>query len=73
MSDNGNGKVLVFSGRSNPELAKDICGYMDVPLGRCMTRDFADNEIFVKIDENVRGGDVFVIQSTCNPGNTNLM
>ena len=73
MSDNGNGKALVFSGRSNPELAKDICGYMDVPLGRCMTRDFADNEIFVKIDENVRGGDVFVIQSTCNPGNTNLM
>lgn len=73
MSDNGNGKVLVFSGRSNVELAEDICRYMDVPLGRCMIRDFADQEIFVKVDENVRGGDVFVIQSTCNPGNTNLM
>jgi ribose-phosphate pyrophosphokinase len=73
MSDNGNGKVLVFSGRSNPELAEDICRYMDVPLGRSMIRDFADQEIFVKIGENVRGGDVFVIQSTCNPGNTHLM
>ncbi len=42
-------------------------------MGRCMIRDFSDQEIFVKIDENVRGGDVFVIQSTCNPGNKNLM
>ncbi len=73
MGDNGNGKVLVFTGRSNRGLAEDICRYMDVPLGRCMIRDFADKEIFVKIDENVRGGDVFVIQSICNPGNTHLM
>jgi len=46
---------------------------MEVPLGRRKICDFADREIFVKIEENVRGGDVFVIQSTCNPGNTNLM
>ena len=73
MGDNGNGKVLVFSGRANPELAEDICRYMNVSLGKTEIRDFSDKEIFVKIDENVRGGDVFVIQSTCYPGNTNLM
>jgi ribose-phosphate pyrophosphokinase len=73
MSKNGNGKVLVFSGRANPELAQDICDYMKVPLGRTVIKDFSDKEIYVKIEENVRGGDVFVIQSTCYPGNTNLM
>lgn len=73
MGDNKNGRVLVFSGRSNPGLAEAICQYMKVPIGRRQIRDFSDQEIFVKIDENVRGGDVFVIQSTCNPGNTNLM
>ncbi len=73
MGNNGNGPVLVFSGRSNTDLADSICQYMQVPLGRSTIRDFSDQEIFVKIEENVRGGDVFVIQSTCNPGNTNLM
>lgn len=73
MGNNGNGPVLIFSGRSNPDLTEAICQYMQVPMGRCMIRDFSDQEIFVKIDENVRGGDVFVIQSTCNPGNKNLM
>jgi len=73
MDKNENGRVLVFSGRANPELARDICKYMNVPLGRTQIRDFADQEIFIKIDENVRGGDVFVIQSTSRPGNTNLM
>lgn len=73
MTNNNNGRVLVFSGRSNPKLAEDICKYMQVPLGKTTIRDFADNEIYVKIGENVRGSDVFVIQSTCNPGNKNLM
>jgi ribose-phosphate pyrophosphokinase len=73
MGTNGNGPVLVFSGRSNPGLTEAICQYMEVPVGRRMIRDFSDQEIFVKIEENVRGADVFVIQSTCNPGNTNLM
>ena len=73
MTNNDNGKVLVFSGRSNPKLAEEICKYMHMPLGKSIIRDFADNEIYVKIGENVRGGDVFVIQSTCNPGNKNLM
>ncbi len=73
MTNNDNGKVLVFSGRSNPKLAEEICKYMHVPLGKRIIRDFADSEIYVKIGENVRGSDVFVIQSTCNPGNKNLM
>ncbi len=73
MDKNGNGRVLVFSGRANPQLAEDICRYMNVDLGRTVIKDFSDKEIYVKIEENVRGGDVFVIQSTCFPGNTNLM
>ena len=73
MGNNGNGPVLIFSGRSNPDLTKAICLEMQVPVGRSTIRDFSDQEIFVKIEENVRGGDVFVIQSICNPGNTNLM
>jgi ribose-phosphate pyrophosphokinase len=68
-----NGKALVFSGRANMGLAKSICEYMKVPLGKSIVRDFSDNEIYVRIEENVRGGDVFIIQSTCTPGNTNIM
>ncbi len=71
MSDNG--KVLVFSGRANEELAQEICDYMNVPLGRSVVKDFSDGEVYVRIGENVRGGDVFVIQPTCSPGNTHLM
>jgi len=73
MGNNGNGPVLIFSGRSNLGLTVAICKYMQVPVGRSLIRDFSDQEIFVKIEENVRGGDVFVVQSICNPGNTNLM
>jgi len=71
MSDNGN--VLVFSGRANTDLAQDICKYMDIGLGKTVIKAFSDGEIYVRIEENVRGGDVFVIQPTCSPGNTNLM
>ena len=73
MDQNLNGRVLIFSGRANVELAKDICKYMNIELGRTVVKDFSDEEIYVRIEENVRGGDVFVIQPTCNPGNTNLM
>jgi len=73
MGNNGNGPVLIFSGRSNPDLTESICRYIQAPVGRRTIRDFSDREIFVKIEENVRGGDVFVVQSICNPGNTNLM
>lgn len=71
--DSNNGKVLVFSGRANLALANEICDYLNIPLGRTVIKDFADTEIYVRLDENVRGGDVFLIQPTCNPGNTNLM
>jgi len=65
--------MLIFSGRANPLLAENICKYLDIPLGKTVIRDFSDNEIYVRIEENVRGGDVFIIQPTCFPGNTNVM
>ena len=73
MFSNDNRRALVFSGRANQKLTEEICKYMDVPLGKTVIRDFSDKEIYVKIEENVRGGDVFVVQSTCFPGNTNMM
>ena len=73
MFSNDNRRALVFSGRANQKLTEEICKYMNVPLGKTVIRDFSDKEIYVKIEENVRGGDVFVVQSTCFPGNTNLM
>ncbi|PIR00577.1 MAG: phosphoribosylpyrophosphate synthetase [Nitrospinae bacterium CG11_big_fil_rev_8_21_14_0_20_45_15] len=71
--DNNNGRPLVFSGRANLELAKDICKYLDISLGQIDIKNFSDQEIFVRIEENVRGGDVFIIQPTCYPGNEHLM
>ena len=73
MFSSENRRVLVFSGRANQTLTGEICEYMDVPLGKTVIRDFSDKEIYVRIEENVRGGDVFVVQSTCFTGNTNLM
>ena len=73
MFSSDNGRVLVFSGRANQKLTEEICRYMKVPPGKTVIRDFSDKEIYVRIEENVRGGDVFVVQSTCFPGNTNLM
>ena len=73
MFSSENRRVLVFSGRANQTLTGEICEYMDVPLGKTVIRDFSDKEIYVRIEENVRGGHVFVVQSTCFPGNTNLM
>jgi len=65
--------LLVFSGNSNKALAEDICKYLDVKLGDAIVDEFSDGEISVKINENVRGHDVFVVQSTCFPTNTYLM
>ena len=73
MYSSDNGRMLVFSGRANLLLAENICKYLDIPLGKTVIRDFSDKEIYVRIEENVRGGDVFVIQPTCFPGNTNVM
>ncbi len=65
--------MKLFTGRANPELAKRICDYIGLPLGRLTIGNFADGEISCKIDEDVRGRDVFLIQPTCPPVNESLM
>lgn len=66
-------KLKIFSGNSNIPLAREICGHLAVPLGSAKVKNFSDGEIMVEIGENVRGRDVYVIQSTCAPTNNNLM
>lgn len=63
----------VFSGNSNPKLAKDICAYLERPLSAAQVDRFSDGEISVEIGENVRGIDCFLVQSTCTPTNDHLM
>ena len=70
MSD---GRMMVFTGNANPQLAKAVCGYLDLSLGKAIVDQFSDGEIQVEIMENVRGRDVFIIQPTCKPTNDNLM
>ena len=65
--------MKIFCGNSNPALAKEICDYIGVELGQADVISFPDGESFVRIKENIRGADVFIIQSTCNPANQNLM
>jgi ribose-phosphate pyrophosphokinase len=65
--------MKLVCGNSNRPLAEAIAGYLNTPLTQCMVRRFADMEIFVEIQENVRGQDLFVIQSTSFPANDNLM
>jgi len=65
--------VKVFSGTANEPLARAICAYIGIELGKCTVKPFPDGETFVKIDENVRGEDVFVVQPTSPPTNHNLM
>jgi len=66
-------KLKVFSGNSNPLLAEEICHYLHLPLSQAMVRRFSDGEVFVELGENVRGADIFVIQSTSPPVNDTLM
>lgn len=66
-------RVRVISGTSNPELAQGIADYLDAPLGEIRVFRYADGEIGVRIDESVRGLDVFAVQSTCPPANETLM
>ena len=68
-----NGAIKLVAGNSNPTLAKGIADYLKLPLAKAVVRRFADMEIFVEIQENVRGADVFVIQSTSFPANDHLM
>lgn len=65
--------LKIFSGRANPELAKRICAYLGLPLGKISLNNFPDGEISCKIDEDVRGRDIFLIQPTCPPVNENIM
>ena len=65
--------IQVFSGNSNKKLAKEIAEYLSIPVGNATVSKFSDGEIMVQINENVRGSDVFVIQSTCTPVNENIM
>ncbi|MCX5704603.1 MAG: ribose-phosphate pyrophosphokinase [Candidatus Omnitrophica bacterium] len=66
-------KIAVFSGNAHPELAKDICKCLKVKLADAMVTTFSEGEIRVKINDNVRGKDVFIVQPTCPPSNHNLM
>jgi ribose-phosphate pyrophosphokinase len=65
--------LKIFTGNSNPRLAQAITRYMGIPLGLAMVGSFSDGEIQVEFKENVRGMDVFVLQSTCQPVNDNVM
>jgi ribose-phosphate pyrophosphokinase len=65
--------LKIFTGNSNPHLAEEITRYMGIPLGTAFVGSFSDGEIQVEFKENVRGMDVFVLQSTCRPVNDNIM
>lgn len=66
-------RLRVFTGSANPELASKICRHLGLRLGRRSSKQFSDGEIYLQIDENVRGRDVFVVQPTCTPVELHLM
>jgi len=66
-------RLKIFSGTANPALTEEICRCLDLPLGESAVTRFSDGEVRVQILENVRGADVFVVQPTCAPVDTNLM
>ncbi len=65
--------MMVFSGNANPKLAQAVTQYLNIPLGKATVTRFSDGEVNVQLLDNVRGKDVFVLQSTCAPTNDNLM
>jgi ribose-phosphate pyrophosphokinase len=65
--------MKLFGGTSNPELTREVCDYLDIEPGKIAAKTFSDGETQVEIHENIRGGDIFVLQSTCTPVNDNLM
>ncbi len=67
------GELKIFSGRANPALTEAICNYLDTRPGRAHAETFPDGELFVKLNDDVRGRDVFVVQPTCRPVNDNLL
>ncbi len=68
-----NDRLMVFTGTANHKLAADVVKYLNISLGRATVGRFSDGEVMVELMENVRGKDVFVLQSTCMPTNDNLM
>src|SRR5213078_4539735 len=66
-------RMRIFTGNGNPKLAEAVVRHMNISLGRCIVGRFSDGEVMVELLENVRGRDVFVLQSTCAPTNDNLM
>ena len=73
MIANGKRTLKIFAGNSNKDLAEEICRHLNIPLGKVDVSRFPDGEIKIKIEESVRGLDVFIIQSTCPPVNEYLM
>ena len=65
--------MMVFSGNANPKLAQAVTQYLNIPLGKATVTRFSDGEVMVQLLDNVRGKDVFILQSTCAPTNDNLM
>src|ERR671912_2444335 len=66
-------RLMVFTGNANPKLAQEVAKHLNLSLGRAIVGKFSDGEVMVELLENVRGRDVFVLQSTCHPTNDNLM
>ena len=64
---------MIFSGNANRELARNVVEHLNLPLGKVLVGRFSDGEIMVEVQENVRGRDIFIIQSTSAPSNDNLM
>src|SRR4051794_40406644 len=73
MSERAKDELEVFTGNSNPALAREVAEHLGVRLAQVEVGRFPDGEVMVEVRENVRGGDCFVIQSTCSPPNENLM
>ncbi len=71
--DLDNNTLRIFSGSSNPALAQAVCQYLDVPLGRAKIDVFPDGEKVIRVEDDVRGRDCFVVQSTCRPVDEHLM
>jgi len=65
--------IKIFTGNAYPKAAEEIAKSLGLPVGRCTVGHFADGEVCVSLEESVRGSDVFIVQSTCNPVNDNLM
>ncbi len=65
--------MMVFAGNANPDLAQSVCDHLNLPLGKANVGRFSDGETTVEVLENVRGRDAFIVQSTCQPTNDNMM